>query len=246
MNAVELSSTTFAYPRSRPVFLDLDIAIPDKSYCCIVGQSGSGKTTLLRLIAGLEAPNKGRISMPATRPNEGVVQLVFQDYSRSLLPWISASHNVSLGFKARPRHTNGKADAHELLQLMGLSHVDDLLPSQLSGGMQQRVAIARALAAEPTVLLLDEPFGALDTLTKLDLQDEIMRLWKSKSLTIVHVTHDLDEACFLSDQIVLLKDERRATIIQNDVPRPRHRLVSREDPRFLALRRRLFEELGYA
>jgi NitT/TauT family transport system ATP-binding protein len=245
MSIIEFSGAQFAYPASNEVFRDLDLVIADKSYVCVVGQSGSGKTTLLRLIAGLERPGYGEVTVGGNDAREAAAQIVFQDYSRSLLPWISNQGNVSLAIRML-KPAERRARSRDLLRTLGLADVADRLPRELSGGMQQRVAIARALGADPDILLLDEPFGAVDTPTKLELQEEVLRIWQEKQLTIVHVTHDLEEACFLSDRIMLIKGSNKILEIENPLPRSRQRLATREDPRFLALRRTLFEELGYA
>lgn len=239
---VEFRSTNFSYGTTA-VLKDFDLTIPASSYVCLVGQSGSGKTTILRLIAGFETPSAGDISIECPSSTNPIVQVVFQDYYNSLLPWFTVATNVRLGI--RPGEEQASLRIQEVLADMDLPKVNKMFPRELSGGMQQRVALARALIADPEVLLLDEPLGSLDTLTKLDLQDQLQRIWQARGLTVIHVTHDLDEACYLADSIVVVRKEQRPVVVQSDICRPRHRLKTREDEQFLTLRRALFEELGY-
>jgi ABC-type nitrate/sulfonate/bicarbonate transport system ATPase subunit len=243
---IEFRGADFAYD-DVPIFRGLDLSIDRQSYIALVGQSGSGKTTLLRLVAGLESPNAGSVELidDAVSGKRGA-QLVFQDYSQSLLPWLTVRHNVALGLPRGTHRREAKARVDGLLHEVGLPGTGSRMPRELSGGMQQRIALARALASDPQVLLLDEPFGALDTPTKLDLQDLLQQLWKTMGLTVLHVTHDLDEACYLADRVVLVRRAKPAIVFANSLPRPRHRLETRETAAFLALRRTLFEELGYA
>lgn len=243
---IEFRGADFAYD-DVPILTNFVLSINEHEYVAIVGQSGSGKTTLLRLVAGFERPNSGSIHLLEndSEQNRGA-QLVFQDYSQSLLPWLTVGHNIALGLPRSTPHANAEARVDSLLQAVGLSGTAYRLPRELSGGMQQRVALARALASHPQVLLLDEPFGALDTPTKLDLQDLLQELWKSMRLTVLHVTHDLDEACYVADRVVLVRRGKAPLLFENPLPRPRQRLTTRESEQFLWLRRQLFTELGYA
>jgi NitT/TauT family transport system ATP-binding protein len=171
---------------------------------------------------------------------------VFQDYSRALLPWRSVWTNVALAFEGHGvARSDRKSRAYALLEQMGLSAVGEYFPGQLSGGMQQRVQIARCLAQQPRVLLMDEPFGALDALTRQTLQDEISRLAKEQKITVVFITHDLEEAIYLGDRVVALAPNpgRVAETIDVGLARPRNQLTTREDPVFLAHRHRLFKLL---
>lgn len=245
--AIDFKQASFSFPAGPTILANVDLHIPASKYVCVVGESGSGKTTLLRLIAGLQQLNSGTLSIGGVKPGEATdVQLVFQDYSRSLLPWLSVEKNIALGLGGGAPRKEHSARVAELLEIMNLPGTARRLPHELSGGMQQRVALARALAADPHVLLLDEPFGALDTPTKIELQEEIQRICSEHALTAVHVTHDLDEACFLSDIIVIVKHGASPKVLRNELPRPRQRLATRESQDFLSLRRALFQELGYA
>lgn len=227
-----------------------DLTIARESFVALVGRSGCGKSTLLRLIAGLEQATSGSLSVRGialTRPCEAV-RYVFQNYSESLFPWKTVRENVRFGLRHayRPhKQTDAGADwralADSYLAEVGLVGVGDRYPSELSGGMQQRVAIARALAAKPEVLLLDEPFSAVDALSRAHLQDLILRIWREHRLTVLFVTHDVEEALYLADRVLVLKEAGGG--IQNDVSvplaRPRQQVSSREDPQYLALRRKV-------
>ncbi len=214
----------------------------------IVGRSGCGKSTLLRLIAGLEKPSSGRVTIDGnavTRPPASV-RYLFQNFGESLLPWRTVGNNVRFGlrYSYRPVALPGVADADEaiverLLDEVGLLNTSTRYPAELSGGMQQRVAIARALAANPEVLLLDEPFSAVDALSRATLQDLLLGVWQRHALTVVFVTHDIDEALYLSDRVVVLapRGEGIRMDLSVPVPRPRDQIATRQDPTFLALRR---------
>jgi NitT/TauT family transport system ATP-binding protein len=239
-------SLSYGAGPSRKLILDgIDLDVAEGEFLSIIGPSGCGKTTLLRLLAGLVAPSGGEIlfhDQKITGPSRSRV-IVFQDYGRALLPWRKVWTNVALALESRgiPRdERRHRADA--LLERMGLAAVAEYFPGQLSGGMQQRVQIARALALEPQLLLMDEPFGALDAMTRQGLQDEIARLALEQQITVVFITHDLEEAIYLGDRVVALAANpgRVASMSAVDLPRPRNQLTTREDPRFLAHRHRLF------
>jgi ABC-type nitrate/sulfonate/bicarbonate transport system ATPase subunit len=226
----------------------IDLSVADGEFLTIVGPSGCGKTTLLRLLAGLMAPTSGKLFAEG-KPIDGPSReraIVFQDYSRSLLPWRSVWTNVALAFEGQGiARATRKSRAYALLEQMGLAQVGEYFPGQLSGGMQQRVQIARCLAQQPRVMLMDEPFGALDALTRQTLQDEISRLAKEQRITVVFITHDLEEAIYLGDRVVALAPNpgRVAETIEVGLARPRNQLTTREDPIFLAHRHRLFKLL---
>jgi NitT/TauT family transport system ATP-binding protein len=212
---------------------------------CIVGPSGCGKTTLLRCIAGLATPTAGTVTLDGrlvTAPPPALA-LVFQDYSRSLLPWMSVHANVVLPLKARrlPR-AERDARAAEALAGVGLDGQGARYPWQLSAGMQQRVAIARALAYRPAVLLLDEPFASVDAQTRADLQDLLLDVWDRTRLTTVFVTHDIDEAAYMADRIVVLGAPARVTeTVDVDLPRPRDQIGTKALPAFAELRAHVFK-----
>jgi ABC-type nitrate/sulfonate/bicarbonate transport system ATPase subunit len=208
------------------VFSRLDLAIAPGEFVVIVGESGSGKTTLLRLIAGLDKPDQGMIALGGRRVTGVGTErgMVFQE--PRLLPWLTVQKNVSVGLELRgdrPAEIRSKVGA--LLGLVGLARFASAYPSQLSGGMAQRVGIARALATSPEILLLDEPLGALDAMTKIRMQRELERIWQEKAVTIVMVTHDIDEAVYLADRIIVMSktDESVRQPIPVSLPRPRDR-----------------------
>jgi NitT/TauT family transport system ATP-binding protein len=226
----------------------IDLSVADGEFLSIVGPSGCGKTTLLRLLAGLMPPSSGEILAEGKRIDGPSREraIVFQDYSRSLLPWRSVWTNVALAYEGQGiARSARKTRAYALLEQMGLAQVGEYFPGQLSGGMQQRVQIARCLAQQPRVMLMDEPFGALDALTRQTLQDEISRLAKEQRITVVFITHDLEEAIYLGDRVVALAPNpgRVAETIDVGLARPRNQLTTREDPVFLAHRHRLFKLL---
>lgn len=224
--------------------ISLDIA-PGESVC-IIGPSGCGKTTLLRMLAGLAKPTSGTVELDGTvlaGPDRSIA-IVFQDYGKALLPWRTAAGNVSLALEARGCPARDRsAIIRNLLEKMGLGRHADKYPSEMSGGMQQRLQIARCLAQEPKVLLMDEPFGALDAMTRQALQDEVLALVATTGATMVFVTHDLEEAIYLGDRILCLQPNpgRIGRLVDVRLARPRDQLLSREDPEFLRLRRELYD-----
>ena len=229
----------------RTILHDITFDAAPGSFVTIIGASGSGKTTLLRLIAGLYVPSKGRVLLngaAVTGPSRDVA-IVFQDYGRALLPWRTAAGNVSLALEANgtPRAERSER-IHALLAKVGLGQHADKYPSQLSGGMQQRLQIARALAQGASILLMDEPFGALDAMTRQSLQDEVLILAADTGATVIFITHDLEEALYLGDRIIALTSNpgRIANSATIQLPRPRSQLATREHPDFLALRRDMF------
>jgi NitT/TauT family transport system ATP-binding protein len=230
------------------ILQDISMTVRQGEFLCIVGASGCGKTTLLRLIAGLLPISGGKLSSRGrdiTGPSQARA-IVFQDYSRALLPWRTVAGNVALALEARgTKRSDRAAIVESRLRQVNLWEWRDRYPVQLSGGMQQRLQIARCLAQEPELLLMDEPFGALDAMTRQVLQDEVARLSRETGTTIVFVTHDLEEAIYLGDRVVAMESRpgRIATSIEIDLPRPRHQLTTREDGHFLAYRHRLFNLL---
>lgn len=225
---------------------NVSLTIGRGEFVCVIGPSGCGKTSLLRLAAGLFEPEKGHVSYDGSRlqgPRKDIA-VVFQDYGRALLGWRSVAGNVALALEAikYPRE-NRKARIDELLSLVGLEGRGDQFPSQLSGGMQQRLQIARCLAQEPSVLLMDEPFGALDAMTRQSLQDEVLRLKEQTGLTIFFITHDLEEAIYLGDRVIglLPRPGRLGIETSVELPSPRDQVSTPEHAEFLRLRRELFE-----
>jgi NitT/TauT family transport system ATP-binding protein len=229
----------------RTILSEINLSIEPGQFVCLIGPSGSGKTSLLRLLAGLTPPTRGEIwvgDRRVTRPDRSAA-LVFQDYGRALLPWRTATGNVALALEASGTPAREQKKIVEgLLNSLGLGDHASKFPAELSGGMQQRLQIARCLAQHPKVFLWDEPFGALDAMTRQTLQDEILRLSAANNTTNFFVTHDLDEALYLSDRVVALSANpgRISRVIDVPLPRPRNQLLTRELSGFLALRRDLF------
>ncbi len=213
---------------------------------CVVGPSGCGKTTALRVAAGLIAPTRGEVTFsgaPVRGPRRDVA-IVFQDYSKALLPWRTAAGNVSLALEAMGTARKERAGRiAALLARVGLPGSADKYPSQMSGGMQQRLQIARCLAQEPAALMMDEPFGALDAMTRQGLQDDMLEIAASSQATIFFVTHDLEEAIYLGDRVIgMLPHPGRIGIeLKVDLPRPRDQIATRESAEFLRLRRALYD-----
>lgn len=214
------------------------------TFTALVGPSGCGKSTLLRLLAGLENPADGKLGADGVRivgPDPARL-LVFQD--PTLYPWRTVRQNVSLGLEARGVYEQNAHRVETVLQLVKLTGFENALPNELSGGMAQRVALARVLVNQPRLLLLDEPLGKLDSLTRMTLQNELVRLWQRAAFTALMVTHDVEEALLLA-QNVLVFSQRPARIVESvavDLPYPRHR----DDPRFVQLRRQLLEAMNLA
>ena len=229
---------------------DINLTVKQGEFIALIGHSGCGKSTLLNLVAGLTTPTDGILLLSEREiagpgPERAVV---FQNHS--LLPWLTCFGNVHLAvervFGAKESKAKLKERTQAALELVGLAHAMHKHPNEISGGMKQRVGIARALAMEPKVLLLDEPFGALDALTRAGLQDELMRIVQETHATTLMVTHDVDEAVLLSDRIVMMTNGPAATIgeiLTVDLPRPRDRLKLAEDPHYHHLRGQVLEFL---
>ncbi|QGZ56789.1 ABC transporter ATP-binding protein [Paraburkholderia acidiphila] len=214
---------------------DVTLHVRPGEFVSVLGASGCGKSTLLRLIAGLDAGYSGAIMMRGERVGDTSLErgIVFQDHR--LFPWLTAEQNILAALRNAPLSTREKREAvAEHIALVGLKGFERAYPHQLSGGMAQRVAIARGLVNRPRVLLLDEPFGALDALTRGRLQNELLRIWESERITMILVTHDVDEAIYLGDRVVTMapRPGRIRRIVDVALPRPRERA----DPRFVRLR----------
>lgn len=225
----------------KPVIADLSFDVAPGEFVCVVGPSGVGKTTLLKCLSGLIPASGGEALLDGRRiegpPRE--MALVFQDYTRSLMPWLTVERNVLLPLRGSdvPR-----AERHrrvlQALEEVGLSEAAGNYPWQLSGGMQQRVAIARAIAYQPEIMLMDEPFASLDAQTRFDLEDLLLRIREDLGVTILFVTHDIDEAVYLADRVIVLGESpcRVLEIVEVDMPRPRDQLTTRALPGFASLR----------
>ncbi len=222
---------------------DINFEVRRREFVCILGESGCGKSTLIRIIAGLETPTNGEVLLDGQPvygpgPERG---MVFQSYT--LFPWLTVKKNVMFGLRMKGvDNYDANTQARQWIELVGLSKFENSYPHQLSGGMKQRVAIARALATQPRVLLMDEPFGALDAQTRSQMQAYLLQIWKNVDVTILFITHDLDEAVYLADRILVLKAHpgRVDEIIEVPVPRPRkpEHLLTAE---FLATKKRVEE-----
>jgi NitT/TauT family transport system ATP-binding protein len=224
---------------------DVSFSVADGEFVCVVGPSGCGKTTLLKCIAGLLRPSKGEVLLRGkrvARPPEEMA-LVFQEYGRSLMPWASVRNNVLLPLRHKklPR-SERKRLVEESLDAVSLTHFIDHYPWQLSGGMQQRVAIARALAYQPTTLLMDEPFASVDAQTRGDLEDLILRVRDEYDITILFVTHDIDESVYLADRVAVLTHSPTEVkeIVPVGLPRPRDQIATKELPEFAQLRAHVY------
>ncbi|WP_124948619.1 ABC transporter ATP-binding protein [Sulfuriferula thiophila] len=250
---VQLDNVDVKFTTKKGVYhalRDINLSIDQGQFFTLIGHSGCGKSTLLNIIAGLQDATEGA-ALCAGREIKGPGPeraVVFQNHS--LLPWLTCYENIYLGvervFGAREGKAKLKQRTLEALNLVGLSHAEHKRPNEISGGMKQRVGIARALAMEPKVLLMDEPFGALDALTRAHLQDELMKIVAATQSTVVMVTHDVDEAVLLSDRIVMLTNGPAATIgeiLTVDLPKPRDRLALANDPHYHHLRSRVLEFL---
>ena len=237
---------TFGSGRQRHVAFDhVSLNIHRREFICVVGPSGCGKSTLARIVAGLDEATGGEIlldgrAVAGPGPDRG---MVFQGYT--LFPWLTVKHNVMFGLQMQSdRGTATESEARQWLEMVGLSKFEDAYPHELSGGMKQRVAIARALANEPRILIMDEPFAALDAQTRCQMQAYLLQIWKKVEVTILFITHDLDEAAYLADRILVMgaNPGRVTEFIENAVPRPRSpdQFIS---PEYLALKKRLEEHI---
>lgn len=231
------------------VLKNVNLTVQAGEFICVIGHSGCGKSTLLNTLSGFEKPSSGEVLVggePVESPGPDRM-VVFQNYA--LLPWKTALNNVALGLYAT-RETEQKKEllkeAQEMLETVGLGDAFNRHPGELSGGMRQRVAIARAMAIKPPVLIMDEPFGALDPITKEELQEELLALWRQQRCTVLMITHDIDEALFLADRVVMLTNGPAATIgeiLEIPFSRPRNRESLLHDDRYGELRNRALDFL---
>jgi NitT/TauT family transport system ATP-binding protein len=233
----------------RPIISDINMELRDAEFLSIVGPSGTGKTTLLRMLGGLLQPTSGDVLVKGrvlTGPPEDVV-IVFQDYANALLQWRTVASNVAFGIERKLPRGECADRVKDALSLVGLSGRAHDYPWQLSGGMQQRVQIARALALRPAVMLMDEPFAALDAMTKAGLQDELLRVRARTGTSFVFITHDIEEAVYLGDRVAVLNGSpgRIEQIFTIDLPGPRDQILTRQLPQFLSYRYGLHKAIGH-
>ncbi|MEF2976030.1 ABC transporter ATP-binding protein [Subtercola sp. YIM 133946] len=252
---IETTETVLAVDRLRKVYNEgtdaaftaiesVSFSVSRGEFVCVVGPSGAGKTTLLRAIAGLAAPSSGTVTFEGQVLHDvpAKLGLVFQDYSRSLYPWFTNGKNIALPLAARGVPKAERASrVSDALEAVGLGHVEKKYPWELSGGMQQRVAIARALSYRPELLLMDEPYASVDAQTRFDLEDLVLRVRRELGITVVLVTHDIDEAIYLGDRIVVLSGSPSTVREVVDVPlgSERSQVETRSSDEFLILRNNL-------
>lgn len=221
-SSIRCESLSIQYPGGPHAVRDVDLTVPSGELLALIGPSGCGKTTLLRLMAGLESPTAGTVTLdPPVDNAQGGIAFVFQQ--PTLLPWRTALENVMLPLQLIQRGARGqqRAAAEQLLETVGLADAMDRFPHQLSGGMKMRVSIARALVTEPNVLLLDEPFAALDDMLRSQLGELLMELWEQRHFTAVMVTHNIAESILLSHRIAVMQNGQLSQLIDNPLPRPR-------------------------
>ncbi|GGL21650.1 ABC transporter [Sphaerisporangium melleum] len=241
LDVVNLRHTYGEGPKAHQALGGIDLKVSEGELVCVVGPSGAGKSTLLRSIAGLIKPTEGHIRIRDTEITDtpGDLAVVFQDYSRSLFPWMTVEENVALPLRRRGQDRKARrAAAGEALNAVGLAGATGKYPWELSGGMQQRVAIARAIAYRPSLMLMDEPFGSVDAQTREDLEDLVLQVRKDHRMTILLITHDIDESVYLGDRVVVLSKApaRVAGELPVNLPFPRDQIATRELPAFVHLR----------
>ncbi len=247
-DALTVDDISFSYPNGHSVFSAFSLNAQPGEFVAILGPSGCGKTTLLNLLSGFMQPQSGRITInqTAVRPERSELGYVFQ--APQLFPWLSALENVRFGLRmsARIDESQQRAQALQYLRLVGLENAAHRLPHQLSGGMQQRVSLARTLALEPSVLLMDEPFAALDAISRNSMNEETLRIWAELGQTVLFITHDIDEAVFLADRVVVLNIAPGGihSELEIHLPRPRSNLQTRRLPAFLDYRNELMTRIA--
>jgi len=243
MNSLQIKNLNhqYALPQGELKVLDqVQLTVQPGEFVSIVGASGCGKSTLLRLIGGLETPTAGQILL-----GDQLIQapgldrgMVFQE--PRLFPWLTVEENISFGCRANTSESEKQKLVHSHIQLVGLLGFEKAYPHQLSGGMQQRTAIARALVSQPQVLLLDEPFGALDALTRIQMQQEILKIWQAEKITVILVTHDIDEAVYLGDRVLVMSN--RPGTFQKTVPAALARPRDRNSVEFSKIKKEIYDE----
>ena len=225
------------------VLNNFSLDIEPGSFVSLIGPSGCGKSTLLRIIGGLEKSYEGAVFLDGEKISKAGSDRGFAFQGSNLFPWLTVKGNVAFGLKARKIYKEKKQDVNEIINLVGLSGFENSYPHQISGGMQQRASLARALVGHPKVLLLDEPLGALDAFTRMNLQDEILRIKKENDMTMLMVTHDVDEAIYMSDRVVVMsaRPSKVEAVIDIELPKPRARIQDA----FAIYRNKILEILNY-
>jgi ABC-type nitrate/sulfonate/bicarbonate transport system ATPase subunit len=229
--------------KNTPVLEDINLDVGDGEFVCLLGPSGCGKSTLLNTMAGFLSPTSGEITVDGEAVRGPDPRRIFVFQERGVFPWLTVEGNIGFGLFKLPRQMREQRIAH-YIKMVGLQGFEKTYPPELSGGMKQRLEVARALAVNPDMLFLDEPFGALDSITRLIMRGELLRIWEAERKTIIFVTHDIDEAVQLADRVVVMS-ARPATIQQIvtiDIPHPRD--IS--SPRYLELRDGIFKQIGLA
>ena len=229
--------------KTTPVLNDISLEVAQGEFLCIVGPSGCGKSTLLSAMAGFLSPSSGQIRIDGQVVTGPDPRRIFVFQERGVFPWLTVEGNIEFGLFALPRAERQSRIFH-YIKMVGLTGFEKAYPAELSGGMKQRLEVARALAVNPDMLLLDEPFGALDSITRLTMRKELLRIWEAEGNTVVFVTHDIEEAVQLADRVVVLSDRpaKIQQIVKVDIPHPRD--IS--SARYLELRNGIFEQLGLA
>ena len=229
--------------KDLPVLSDISLTVTEGEFICLLGPSGCGKSTLLSTMAGFLAPGSGQVRIDGEVVTGPDPRRIFVFQERGVFPWLTVEGNIGFGLFKLSREERAERIAH-YIKMVGLSGFEKSYPSALSGGMKQRLEVARALAVKPDVLFLDEPFGALDSITRLTMRTELLRIWENEKKTIVFVTHDMDEAVQLADRVVIMSARPGTVqqIVAIDIPHPRD--IS--SPHYLALRDGIFEQIGLA
>lgn len=229
--------------KETEVLSDLQLEVREGEFICLLGPSGCGKSTLLNIMAGFIKPSGGHVLIDEVKVQGPDSRRVFVFQERGVFPWLTVEGNVGFGLASLPSSERQQRIDY-YVQLVGLRGFENAYPQELSGGMKQRVEVARALAVNPDVLYLDEPFGALDSITRLIMRRELLRIWTAEKKTIVFVTHDIEESVQLADRVVVMsaRPARIQRIVEIDIPHPR----DLSDPRYLQLRDQIFEEIGLA
>ena len=239
---VELRDLSMHFASTR-VLEHINLDVREGEFVCILGPSGCGKSTVLNIAAGFLAPSEGEVRIDGERVIGPDPRRIFVFQERGVFPWLTVEGNIGFGLYRLPAAEKRERIAH-YVQLVGLDGFERAYPRELSGGMKQRLEVARALAVNPDVLLLDEPFGALDSITRLQMRRELLRIWQAERKTILFVTHDIEESVQLADRVVVLsaRPARIRRVVDIDIPHPR----DLSSPRYLELRHLLFNEIGLA